>query len=127
MAQGRVALRGSAGADSVVLTLRPRDRGVIDAHGRSTVTSGVRLETYLAWIGGTLVFDDAPLGSVVAELERWYDVDIELDPSLANERLTISFATESAPDALAALATVLNVRSTWTGRSVRLSPVPPED
>src|SRR5205809_7109926 len=91
VAAGRVALRGADERDSV-LTLRPRERGVIDSSGAATLTSRVSLKNYLAWIRGTLRFDDAPLGSILAQLERWYDLDIEAtDPSLRQERLTISF------------------------------------
>jgi len=123
VAAGRVALRRVEGTDSVLL-LHPRDRAVIDARGTATIVSGVSLKTYLAWIRGTLRFDDAPLGSILAQLERWYDLDIEAtDPSLRQERLTISFASESADEALTALAKVLGVRFTRADRVVRLTPV----
>ena len=123
VATGRVALRRVEGTDSVLL-LHPRDRAVIDARGTATIVSGVSLKTYLAWIRGTLRFDDAPLGSILAQLERWYDLDIEAtDPSLRQERLTISFASESADEALTALAKVLGVRFTRADRVVRLTPV----
>src|SRR5438034_1212892 len=53
VAAGRVALRGADERDSV-LTLRPRERGVIDSSGAATLTSRVSLKNYLAWIRGTL-------------------------------------------------------------------------
>src|SRR5947199_9755572 len=123
VATGRVALRSSAAADSVLL-LWPRERGVIDSGGSVTITGRVSLKHYLAWTRGTLRFDDAPLSSVLGQLERWYDLDIQLaDPSLAAERLTISFTTESADEAVTALAKVLGVRFTRADRAVRLVPV----
>ncbi len=122
VAAGRVALRRTEGADS--LLLRPRDRGVIDAGGTVTIISGVSLKHYLAWIRGTLQFDDAPLGGVLAQLERWYDLEIQTtDRSLERERLTISFTTASPDEALSALARVLGVRFTRDDRVVRLIPV----
>ncbi len=127
VAEGRVALRGARGPDST-LTLRPRDRGVIDARGGVQITTRVSLDRYIGWTSGTLRFDDAPLGRVIAELERWYDLDIRAgDPSLAGgERLTISFATQSPDEALTALAKVLGVRFTRTDRLVQLVPVHPQ-
>ena len=123
VAAGRVALRGKAAADSVLM-LRPRERGVIESSGSATITTRVSLQHYLAWTRGTLRFDDAPLSSVLGQLERWYDLDIQLaDPSLAAERLTISFTTESADEAVTALAKVLGVRFTRADRAVRLVPV----
>src|SRR5256714_7971030 len=59
VARGRVALRGPAGAARRQVTLRARDRGVIDAHRRATRARGVRVERFLARANGTLVFEDA--------------------------------------------------------------------
>jgi len=128
VAAGRVALRGARGdaTDSVALTLKPRDRAVIDARGNATTTAGVSLQQYLAWTRGALVFNDAPLASVLTQLGRWYDLDIETgDQSLDDERLTISFTTQSADEALTALAKVLDARVTRVERLVRLIPVHP--
>ena len=122
VASGRVSLR-AGGADSG-LSLRSPDRGLIDARGVLTATSGVALGDYLAWTRGTLVFHDAPLRDVVAQLGRWYDVDIEVGAApWAGERLTISFATSSVDEALATLAQVLDAHWTRSGRMVRLTPL----
>jgi transmembrane sensor len=128
VATDSVALTGAVAhpAAAIALTLRPRDRAVIDAHGRATVVNGVALEQYVSWTRGRLVFDDDSVATVLAQLERWYDLDIAADdPSLGRERVTISFDTESAEEALSALAKVLDVRLTWSGRAVRLVPVLP--
>lgn len=125
VAAGRVALRGANGS-AVALTLRPRDRAVIDGRGNATTTSGVRLSQYLAWTRGALVFNDVPVARVIAQLNRWYDLDIRTaNQSLDDERLTISFTTQSADEALAALAQVLDLRVARAGRVVRLTPLHP--
>src|SRR5437764_379389 len=73
------------------------------------------------WTRGVLWFHEAPLRSVMAQLGRWYDLDIAVsDASLAAETLTMSFGPQSADEALTALAKVLDVRFTRTGRSVLL-------
>src|SRR5256886_16472138 len=78
------------------------------------------------WIRGTLQFDDAPLGGVLAQLERWYDLEIQTtDRSLERERLTISFTTAAPDEALSALARVLGARFTREERVVRLTSVRP--
>jgi transmembrane sensor len=111
------------GSAATLLRLRPRDRAVIDERGRATVVAGVPLEHYVSWTRGRLVFDDDSVAAVLAQLERWYDLEIRVaDPLLGAERITISFETESAEEALSALAKVLNVRMTRSGRSVRLVP-----
>jgi transmembrane sensor len=120
---GAELLGGAAREHVRSLMLRPRDRGVIDADGRATIVSGVSLDQYVAWTRGRLVFDDASVTDVVAQLRRWYDLDIQLDDaSLGAERITITFDTDSGEEALSALAKVLNVGLTRIGRSVRLAP-----
>jgi transmembrane sensor len=126
VAEGRVALRGAKRADPVLVTLRPGERAVLDSGGAATVMRDVPLPNYLAWTRGALLFDDAPLAQVVAQLERWYDLKIETnDSALANERVTISFMTKSADEAVQALAQVLDVRATRSGRLVHFIPVRP--
>jgi len=124
VAAGRVALRGLKRADRALVTLHPRERAVLDPGGEATVLRDVPLAHYLAWTRGALMFDDAPLARVTAQLERWYDLEIETDDAaLADERVTISFMTKSADEAVNALAQVLDVRATRTGRLVRFVPV----
>ena len=119
VAAGQVRWRG----DAPPRVLRRRDRAVIDARGRVKVTRGVPLDHYVGWVRRKLVFDDVPLAAVLAQLERWYDLDIQsADTSLYDARVTISFTTESPDEALGALAQVLNIRFTRAGRAVRLAP-----
>ena len=121
VAAGRVALHGAGRPDTVLLTLGPRARGVIGAQGDATLEPDVPVEAYTAWMRRRLAFDDAPLSSVIEQMERWYAVDIETaDSSLLGERLTISFTTESLDEALRAVALVLDVRVIRTGGTVRL-------
>jgi transmembrane sensor len=120
---GSVVLR-RVGDSEPALTLGPGDRGVLDARGQPTVTSDVPVDRYLSWTTGRLVFDDAPLAAVIPQLERWYDLNIELgDPSLGDERITIVLTTESPDEALSAVANVLNLRAMRTEGLVRLVPL----
>ena len=122
---GSVAMRRVHASGPALLTLGPGDRGVLDARGQATLTSDVRLDIDLSWTTGRLVFDDAPLGVVIPQLERWYDLDIELsDAALGAERVTIVLTTESPDEALSAVAKVLHLRVVRTDRSVRLVPLP---
>ena len=121
---GSVAMRRSDDSGPALMTLGPGDRGVVDARGRVTLTSEVPLDSYLSWTSGRLVFDDVPLGTVIPQLERWYDLDIQLsDSSLGNERITIVLTTESPDEALSAVARVLNLRVVRAERSVQLVPL----
>lgn len=119
VAEGSVALRPAIPRTS--LTLHSSERGVIDARGTVTRTRGIAVAQYVAWTRGVLWFHEVPLRSVIAQLGRWYDLDIAVsDASLAAESLTISFGPQSADEALTTLAKVLDVRVTRIGRSVHL-------
>ncbi len=92
------------------------------ADGVLRVRSGVATDRYLSWSDGRLAFDDTPLPEVVAELSRWYDLDIRLgDPRLASRTLTASFDDPPAA-VLVALEGALGVRATRVGRVVTLYP-----
>jgi ferric-dicitrate binding protein FerR (iron transport regulator) len=66
-------------------------------------------------------FDRAPLRVVIAELERWYDIDIRLgDSILGSRRITATLEDQTLPDLLAQLSLTLNVRVQRSGRSVVL-------
>lgn len=122
VAEGSVALRAAAQGDSTVVTLRAGDLATIDSDGVRAVSSGVSVERELAWTQGRLEFDDAPVDSTIAELSRWYGLDVTLDePSLRRERVTVALSASSADDALATLAKVLRVEVARVGRSVRVT------
>lgn len=112
---GVVALRAPAG--TAPIRLGPGDRGVMDLRGVATVTR--------AAAAGVLVFDSTRLDSAIARLAGLYGVDIALSPpSLAERRLTLTVGTESASDALAALAHALNLEFGRAGDSVCISEPP---
>jgi transmembrane sensor len=120
VAEGRVALAG----------LDPRaERTPLAAGELGQLADGdpapkvrrVNPAQYTAWTQGELVFRDSPLSNVVAELRRWYDVDLRVgDSSIANVLLTASFNAESLDEALTYITTVMPVRTARTGRHVTL-------
>lgn len=109
---GSVAI-GAAGADpSRGAILQARDRAVVGADNVVTVERAVVSDDDLAWMQGRLVFRDAPLVLVGAELYRWYGVRLRVeDPSLVNLHLTASFSGEP-------VERVLNVISLSLGATV---------
>lgn len=127
VASGRVALgpAGTGGARRGAhrdAELGRGQMGRLDRSGGVEVTSGVDLDASLAWRRGRLGFDERPFADVQRELERWYDIDIDVDDStLASVPITASFTNQSADEALAILAGALGAQYTRTGRHVRIS------
>ena len=81
----QVVVRTGGVAMSGVGLLDAGDVGRLGIDGTSSLTRGVAVDSLLTWLDGRLVFHDAPLATVLAELRRWHDVDVHLaDPSLGS-------------------------------------------
>jgi transmembrane sensor len=118
VAEGRVQLGAAGERPEMGAVLGGGDLGRLDSAG--VVTTGrANLAAALAWTRGELVFADAPLSDVAAELGRWYDLDIHLaDSALRIKRLTLTIGNESAPEALDAVALLVGARYQRHGQTV---------
>ena len=120
---GRVAVRPSA-ADAGELRLGGGEAArVVD--GRLEVMEGVDVSSRVAWVEGRLEFHRQPFSHVAAELERWYDVEIEYPASLADVAVTAAFGDEPLQSVLDALDQLLDTRHTRDARRIQfhLDPV----
>jgi transmembrane sensor len=108
---GSVAIGAADQQHSAGAVLNARDRATVDVRGVVAVERAVASEEDLAWIQGRLVFRDAPLILVGAELYRWYGVRLRVaDSSLANLHLTASFSGEPVDRVLNVIALSLGAR-----------------
>lgn len=121
VSEGRVAIGPAAApADSVVLD--PGDAARLEGTEQLRVSRGVNLDRYFAWTEGRLVFERAPLPAVVEELERWYDIEIELaGRGIESRLLTAAFRDKPAPDVLALVAASLDLAVSGSGQRFVLS------
>lgn len=117
---GAVALRPETGAGDDELVLREGERGVL-AQGRPRAERAAATEDDLAWTRGELVFRDAPLADVAAELRRWYGVELRADAAVSARRLTASFEGEDARQVLDVVALALGAEMTVRGDTAVLS------
>lgn len=123
--EGAVALRpgGEDGAAEVVL--RRGERGVLP-EGGTRARRGAATDEDLAWTRGELVFRDATLTDVAAELRRWYGVELRPgDAAVAGRRLTASFDGEDAEQVLKVIALALGAEMTLRGDTAVLRAAPP--
>jgi transmembrane sensor len=101
--EGHVAIGAAdtVGRPNAEATLGQGDMGEVGSDGRVAPVKRVVADTYLAWARGTLVLDGMPIRDALTEIARWYDVDVQLaDSASAERRVSASFTTESAPEAL---------------------------
>jgi len=72
---------------------------------------------------GVLTLEDMTLAHAIAELDRWYDVDIRLgDPALAMQGIGGKFLAGSVSDLAALLEMTFDVRVVRDGRVLTLYP-----
>ena len=104
--EGEVELSSVKGSDTPAL-LRAGDAGQVQ-RGHVVVRPGATTKEDHSFVEGRLVWRDASMARVTADMRRWYGVTLIVsDPTLAHRHLTASFHGESADQALRIVATAL--------------------
>ena len=76
-------------------------------------------DTARAWQQGRLVFRDVSLLEVSTTLERWYDVDFQInDPTLGRSHVTAFFEKQTLTEVVDVLAETLGARYERTGNTI---------
>ncbi len=119
---GSVAVHRGGG--SATVTLGPRDVATISPEGGSSVAHQAPVDRMIRWRQGTLDFVDRPLREVVAELERWYHVELTLAPGLADRPLNAPIPTGNLTEALEIITTALGLTRSDAGPVITLAPKP---
>ena len=71
----------------------------------------VNPDLYISWKEDILSFDDENFANVIRKLERWYDVQIELDDQEpANNRVALYVDNKSLQDILEVIALMNNLQ-----------------
>lgn len=132
VAEGEVKVHGvesrRTGAQTpaaLPVTLRAGDLAELHANGAIRMQRSAQVADYFSWTARRLTFTHAPLPEVVRVLNRWYDVDMRIDPRLISRELTTDFTVESAPEMLRVLQIALDVQVERRGRLILLTPPSP--
>lgn len=115
---GAVLLRASSHPDTGVV-LRGGFAGTLSEGGVAVARSGGASADDLAWTNGQLVFREAPLDEVAAELRRWYGIELRVDdPALASRHLTATFSGDPAKQVVQVIALAVGAQVAWQGDTV---------
>jgi ferric-dicitrate binding protein FerR (iron transport regulator) len=91
-------------------TMNPNDLLIYDKPGKDFSTEVVQPHKYLSWTEGKLVFRNDPLDVIARRLERWYNIDVEVDfISSEDLRLRATFIDENLEQVLNLLKRSLHV------------------
>jgi transmembrane sensor len=110
---GQVEVSVLQSAEHVVLT--PGEEAVTAATGHIATAKDLSAEDPGAWRRGRLVYVDAHLRDVVADINRYYDGKIELaDAAVGDMQLTIAFRADQIDCVLALLESALPIQAIRT-------------
>jgi ferric-dicitrate binding protein FerR (iron transport regulator) len=125
--EGVVEVRRDTGMlDSTVL--QPGDIAEVPASGETVVKRQQDVERLLGWTRGELVFQDATLGDVARDLERWFDVQVRIEGDAVRARhLTANLRIGDSLDTILEVieTTLPGVRAERNGNAVTLRSGPP--
>ena len=116
--EGSVKFVNGANAD----ILKPGQQSQLDKNGSVKIASDVDVEKVIAWKNGYFDFENAGIETVMRQLSRWYNVDIEYkgktdDLFIAEMRRNIKLS-----DALKALELTGKVRFGIEGKKIVVMP-----
>lgn len=108
----------SAPAHHIVLL--PNQQAFV-RNGNDTIeVRPVDVSAFVEWKDNILRFDNMRLDQAVALLEEWYNVDITLDPGLANCTINATYRKETLKNVLASLGYMLKVTYRQDGNKIEL-------
>ncbi len=108
--QGTVKVQGHDAPDNEFINLTAGLGTHVDAQGKVAAAYAVNPAELTAWRGGKLVFNNARLSEVAAEVSRYREQPLTVgNPDVANLRLTSVFKSDDTDALLKALPSILPV------------------
>ena len=123
VSSGVVAVEGKAGTAPVLL--QAGDRATVAPAGTVRVERAAATSDDLAWTSGKLIFRDASVEQVTADLRRWFGVELKVDSSLASKTVTATFERASTTDVGRMIAAMLGGGLREEGDTLRIVAPPP--
>jgi transmembrane sensor len=85
-------------------TMNPNDLVIYNKTLKDFSTEVVQPQKYLSWTEGKLVFRNDPLDVIARRLERWYNIEVEVNVSVTEDlRLRATFVDEGLEEVLSLL------------------------
>lgn len=97
--EGQVRVTDKAGTSLALL--KPGEQSVVDLNSGASNIRKVDTRLFTSWKEALLRMDSTPFAEAVKLMERWYGVNIQLDPSLKySQTYTMTIKTESLRELL---------------------------
>ena len=120
--EGKVALENSKMKGNRII-LPKGFAGELSPDGKLNGPDQVKIDSYISWMKGEISFDDASLAEVLAQVERWYNVNVSLrDSTVLKERLSVFVDKKSLTNVLDLLTKLTNTNYKISGNNILLNP-----
>ena len=80
------AVRVTRGGSAV--TLKPSQQALVTAGAGIKTVEPANIDQIVAWKNGAFAFDNTDIPSIMRQISRWYDVDVEYQGKLPEDRFT---------------------------------------
>ena len=93
----------------------------LQSNGTLTRPKETNTDSTLTWIDGELYFVDASLSEVIIQIERWYDVKIEVtNKSILNDQVTVSINNKSLRNNLELISEITDTKFSINEKVIKL-------
>jgi transmembrane sensor len=115
--EGKIEIKDKSGV--INQTIQPNQKLTFNRECQKYQVKKVDPDLYSAWKEGYLVIDNEPLGQVVGELERWYNIQIVVvDEMLKNYHFKATFKDEPLEEVLRLIALTTPLKYTIEKREL---------
>ncbi len=106
-----------------IVTLKENQVAFLDKNDKKIYVQKKNLGVITSWRNDELIFENTPFSEVVKYLERYYGVDIELDPELGNaHNFTFKLKVESLRESLKLINQITPIEYSINGKEVTIKP-----
>ncbi|HWB93560.1 MAG TPA: FecR domain-containing protein [Puia sp.] len=98
------SVRVTRGASAV--TLRPSQQAVITTGAAIKTSRPENIDQIIAWKNGAFEFDDADVPTIMRQISRWYDVDVQYEGKRPEDRFSGTFSRNTS---LAGVLQILHI------------------
>ncbi|BBE18111.1 anti-sigma factor [Aquipluma nitroreducens] len=116
LVEGAISLTNNSATVNVLMT--PGELATFNSSDQKVTKIKTDLQKYVAWKSGKLMFRDDKMNKVVEKLERWYNVEFDIeDKEIEDYIYTATFVDESLDQVLKMLSISAPIRYTISERN----------
>lgn len=119
--EGAVAVSTSPSTGSEV-QLKPGQQARLGTNGKLRVLDDADIEEVMAWKEGRFQFKDADLKSIMRQLMRWYDIDVEYKGNIEDRFFTADISRNKNLSSVVKILELSNIHCTIEGRTLIVRP-----